>query len=241
MGQNPARKTNSDGDSVDQPSVLIISDEAAFSRAVTNRWRAESDVPAFTLLGSDPHWGIDGGTFDLAIVGGVSPAALSAILRVLSASGKPVLVVVEDGAMSAVSKEELPRSTVLHRTEGWKDALVLVGVEILTRVEAIRRMKSAEAARTSLEREATLGRYMLDTRHTLNNALTAILGNSELLLLEPGDLPPNMVSQLGTIRTMALRIHESLQRFSSLEKEMMFAERQTVKDAQLRRAVAACD
>ncbi len=95
--------------------------------------------------------------------------------------------------------------------------------------------------RSTLEREAALGRYMLEMRHGLNNALTSVLGNSELLLLEPGDLPPTMISQLGTIRNMALRIHETVQRFSSLEKELTFVERYQVKDLPLRQAAVACD
>ena len=38
------------------------------------------------------------------------------------------------------------------------------------------------------KREAALGRYMLEVRHAFNNALTSVLGNSELLLLESGAL-----------------------------------------------------
>jgi hypothetical protein len=50
-----------------------------------------------------------------------------------------------------------------------------------------------------------------------------------------------MISQLGTIRNMALRIHETVQRFSSLEKELTFVERYQVKDLPLRQAAVACD
>jgi signal transduction histidine kinase len=78
----------------------------------------------------------------------------------------------------------------------------------------------AEQANRALERQAVLGRYILEQRHTLNNALTSVLGNSELLLAEPGSLSAASRSQLDTIRHMALRIHEILQRFSSLEKEL---------------------
>jgi signal transduction histidine kinase len=67
-------------------------------------------------------------------------------------------------------------------------------------------------------------------RHTLNNMLTAMLGNSELLLLEPGTLSAEARSQIETIRNMALRIHEILRRFSSLEKELSVAGREAEKD-----------
>lgn len=224
-----------------QANILIISDDPAVSRAVTSRWRGESDLPAFTVLGSDPHGGLDNEAFDLAVVAGVKPVAMRAVLRTLSASGKPALIVVDDNSMSAMIKQELPRAVLLHRGEGWSDSLVIVGGEILARIEADHRMRDAEAARASHEREAALGRYMLEMRHGLNNALTSILGNSELLLLDPADLQPSMISQLGTIRTMALRIHETIQRFSSLEKEMTFVERQAVNDVPLRQTAGACD
>ncbi len=75
------------------------------------------------------------------------------------------------------------------------------------------------------QRDATLGRYMAEMRHALNNALTSVLGNAELLLLEPGAMPPQMREQVATIHNMALRIHEIVQRFSSLEMEMNFEEK----------------
>jgi len=84
----------------------------------------------------------------------------------------------------------------------------------------------AEKMSALLEQQATLGRYMLEMRHTLNNTLTAMLGNSELLLLEPGLLSAEARSQIETIRHMALRIHEVLRRFSSLEKELMVLDRE---------------
>jgi len=86
--------------------------------------------------------------------------------------------------------------------------------------------------------QATLGRYMLDTRHAINNALTSVLGNAELLLLDTR-LSDTVTSQVETIRNMALRMHEILQRFSSLEKELTVVEKQTENDSRARsRAVA---
>ena len=61
---------------------------------------------------------------------------------------------------------------------------------------------------------------MLDARHGLNNALTSILGNSELLLLEPGKLSAQVRDQVSTVHSMALRIHDVFQRFTALEHEM---------------------
>ncbi len=68
---------------------------------------------------------------------------------------------------------------------------------------------------------------MLEMRHTVNNALTSVLGNAELLLMEPGALSAEMRDHISTIHTMAMRIHEVVQRFSSLETEMSFVEKQS--------------
>jgi len=116
---------------------------------------------------------------------------------------------------------------------------MLVASEALRRGQAVARARQAEQANKTLEREATLGRYMLEMRHTMNNALTSVLGNSELLLIEPGSLSAVGRSQLQTIRNMALRMHEILQRFSSIEKEMSVVEKQAEKDTTVRTWAAA--
>jgi hypothetical protein len=51
-----------------------------------------------------------------------------------------------------------------------------------------------------------------------------MLGNAELLLLEPGQLSKESLAQIKTIHSMALRINEIMQRFSSLASEMREAE-----------------
>jgi signal transduction histidine kinase len=68
-------------------------------------------------------------------------------------------------------------------------------------------------------------------RHNLNNALTSVLGNSDLLLLEPGSFSAHTRAQIETIRNMTLRIHEIMQRFSSLEKEMNVVAQQAGQDS----------
>src|SRR5262249_36921689 len=103
--------------------------------------------------------------------------------------------------------------------------------EAVHRSRAESRARAAEIACNTLERQATLGRYMLEMRHNLNNALTSVLGNSDLLLLEPGTLSAPARAQIETIRNMTLRIHEILQRFSSLEKEMNVVALQAERDS----------
>jgi len=78
-------------------------------------------------------------------------------------------------------------------------------------------------------------------RHNLNNALTSVLGNSDLLLIEPGSLSAHTRAQIETIRNMTLRIHEIMQRFSSLEKEMNVVAQQAERDSGKSYAAAAGD
>jgi hypothetical protein len=51
-----------------------------------------------------------------------------------------------------------------------------------------------------------------------------MLGNAELLLLEPGQLSSQSLVQIKTIHSMAMRINEIMLRFSSLGSEMREAE-----------------
>jgi signal transduction histidine kinase len=224
---------------VEQPTLLIVSDDAEFSGAVTGRWRAERSTPAFTLMGGDLCQELDPETFDAAIVGQVRPGDLSAVLKALEPAGKPVLLVCEEGLGAKGVREAQPHAMVLRRHEGWLDALVLVMSEVLRRCEAVNRVHAAERANAALEGQATLGGYMLEMRHSLNNALTSVLGNSELLLIEPGSLSATARAQIETIRNMSLRMHEVLQRFSSLEKELKVVERQEQETRRRSRASAA--
>ena len=207
-----------------QPTVLIISDDPEFSRAVTARWQAERSLPSFTLVNSSISLGSDPESFHAAIVGHIQPPSLSVVMESMDAIGKRVLFVAEDAATLATVRERWPATLLLKQQDNWLDTLILVAAEALYRAFAEECARQAEQSKATLERHATLGRYMLEMRHNLNNALTSVLGNSELLLLEPGTLSAGARAQIETIRNMTLRMHEVLQRFSSLEKELTVTE-----------------
>jgi hypothetical protein len=225
---------------LNQPTVLIVSDDAEFSRAITSRWQAERNVPAFTSMSGDLCQGLDADEFDLAIVGTAPAADLVQVLTALEAAGKPVVFVCSAQHSAQSIREAQSHAMVLHQREGWLDALVLVSSEILRRCDAVTRSHDLEAQNALLQRQATLGVYMLEMRHGLNNALTSVLGNSELMLLEPGTFSASIRSQIETIRNMGLRMHEVLQRFSSLENELKVTEIQEHIEAGTKtRSVAA--
>jgi signal transduction histidine kinase len=205
---------------LETPTVLIISDDADFSRRITARWQMERNVPTFTLLSGElwPRFAAD--VFDVAIVGQLRRDLLSVVLEPLHSTGQPIYYVCGDSATAELVRGRWPRISVLRSGEHWLETLILAAGEAVHRSRAESRARLAELSCSLLERQATLGRYMLEMRHSLNNALTSVLGNSDLLLLEPGCLSAQARGQIETIRNMTLRIHEIMQRFSSLEKEM---------------------
>lgn len=216
---------------MEPPTVLIISDEVDFSRRITARWQMERTPPAFTILSGDlwPHFAVD--VFDVAIVGELRRELLSVVLEPLHSTGQPIFCVCQDGPTAELVRERWPRTSILRRSEQWLEILVLAASEAVHRSRAESRARAAEFSCAVLERQATLGRYMVEMRHNLNNALTSVLGNSDLLLLEPGSLSAQTRAQIETIRNMTLRIHEIMQRFSSLEKEMNVVAQQAEQDS----------
>jgi signal transduction histidine kinase len=169
--------------------------------------------------------------FDVAILGQLRRDLLSVVLEPLHSTAQPVFCVCQDSATAQLIRDRWPRVSILRASEHWLETLVLAASEAVHRSRAEGRARAAEASCASLERQATLGRYMLEMRHSLNNALTSVLGNSDLLLLEPGSLSAQTRAQIETIRNMTLRIHEIMQRFSSLEKEMNVVAQQAVQDS----------
>jgi len=224
---------------VKQKRIGIISDDADFAGQISGRWQSERVVPAFSVLGSQVAPAINPESFDLAVIDVPVAGVHRAWRRSLEAAGQPVILVCGTSEITLTVRRESPRALVVTRHDGWPDFVVLLAVETLRRVDAVHRADHAEQVSTLLQRHATLGQYMIEMRHSLNNALTSVLGNSELLLLEPGAFSAGVRSQIDTMRNMSLRMHEILQRFSSLEKELTFVEQQAVKEQNRKPQMAA--
>lgn len=203
---------------VDRPTVVIISDEPELSASLTRRWLAERTVPSFTLMESSAAGSISDAEFDLAIVGGLTAIALDSVLNILKKARSPVIQILRSA--SSASREAI----IIPEAQGWQDLVVTLAVQIFESVRAQQELARLSEKVMVLEHQATLGRYIVDVRHSLNNALTSILGNSDLLLLEPATLEPAQRTQIETIRNVAMRMNEIMQRFSSLQKEMQLVE-----------------
>jgi hypothetical protein len=226
--------------STHRPTVLILASDPAFSREITAHWPRDlaprSSVPEFILLDQDFTSNLQTSHYDLAIADAstvdkkekqvrkhLAKPLNRALKQALEASGKPAILI-----HSVPSRDfyNIHGAILELRREPhiWPLIACLVGREILRRVTAETTAREAEKACAILQAEATLGRYMLEMRTNINNALTTVLGNTELLMHEPG-LPATVQTQADAIRNMALRLHEVFQRFSSIEKELSVAAR----------------
>jgi signal transduction histidine kinase len=217
--------------------VLILSSNPAFSRELTESWPKGGDTPEFVLLDGDLCRELRSDTYDLAIADATTPEQHAKLKQALAAAGKPAIVIHSDAAAESAGVSGAVIE-LCRRPEVWPAMPGLLGREILRRSSAECRTRESEQARTAAEAEATLGRYMAEMSHTVNNALTSVLGNAELLMFEPG-LPASVLAQADTIRNMALRLNEVFQRFSSIEKELSVVARESGKKPGYSRAAAS--
>lgn len=210
-----------------QPNLLIVADQPDFAQSLMSRWHSERTVPAFTVMNSEIYSSQAGRSCDLIIVGSVDAKRFTPLMAALASATQPAIVVAKDAINAVNANGRSARIMVLRQHEGWVDLLILLASECLRRLDMTERAQRAEEVAAEYAAQATLGRYMLDMRHGLNNALTSVLGNAELLLLEPGTFTEEVRDQLTTIRSMSLRMNEILARFSSLETELTFAKRES--------------
>ncbi len=201
------------------PSVLLISDDAEFARCAAARWQMERHVPAITLATS-AVWQLESAArYDLIIVDFLCQNHFSILAAVCTIPGKPAICVTDDERPIPLLRSEYPQLLVMPRLEGWANTLILLAGEALRRVEALGRAHRAERLALDSQIHATLGRYVLEMRPNINNALTSVLGNADLLLLEPKPNAEETRDQIQTIHSMALRLNEIMQRISSLDSE----------------------
>jgi signal transduction histidine kinase len=213
-------------------NVLILTDETEFARLLTSCWQTERHAPGITVISSELWRENDMPPHDLVVVGPVGEGKLTSVLRSLDPATAVILCVPADSREYGQLRAKYPRLVHIPLREDWAQTLLLVAGESLRRAEALRIARQAERNAAKNENHATLGRYMLDMKHNVNNALTSMLGNAELLLLEPGQLSSQSLAQIKTIHSMAMRINEVIQRFSSLANEMQEAENASQRETE---------
>lgn len=205
-------------------SVLILTDDSEFARLLTACWQTERQLPGISVLTSDLWKGDEAIAPDLIVIGPLKEEKLSTLLQTL-ASGTAIIVCSASESKDLNSlRKRYPRLLQVPLREDWTQVVLLLAGESLRRTEALKIARQAERNAALNANQAVLGRYMTEMKHNVNNALTSLLGNAELLLLEPGQLSAQSLAQIKTIHTMAMRINEVVQRFSSLASEMRDAE-----------------
>ncbi len=223
--------------------VLVLAQSPAFAQALVARWQNISSAPAFTVITSADATSHNGSQYKACHMVIVEAAAIHShrnLLQRLDAVGTPVICALPIAASrNARSNSHGPEPIVFSPTadqlradfprmitlnlidrESGLDTLVTLAIEVLKRIDAVLRAKKAESDAGSQSAQLALGKYVAESMHGFNNALTAVLGNAELLMLETSSLTPQMQEEIEAIHSNAIRLHEMMQRFSSLEAEI---------------------
>ena len=201
-------------------NVLILTDDAEFAKLLTACWQVERQLPGICVVTSEFWKDADTSSQDLIVIGPLKDGKLSDVLRFMEPNTALILCAPSEASELGLLRKRYPKLLHVPLREDWTQMVLLLAGESLRRTEALKLARQAERHAAQYANQAMLGRYMMDMRHNMNNAMTSLLGNAELLLLEPGGLSAQSLAQIKTIHTMALRINEIMQRFSSLASEM---------------------
>ena len=90
--------------------------------------------------------------------------------------------------------------------------------EVMARVRSLLTIRSLQRALVQTQKKATVGEMMITLNHEINNPLAAILGNTELLLMEAKELPERSQRKLDTIYRESMRIRDILKRINNLRE-----------------------
>jgi signal transduction histidine kinase len=208
---------------VEQAKILIVSDDREFLNSILQSWQRLRFSPEYAVAA--PQAG-GTGCCAVAILDGCAPAAWLGEECELA-------IVIGDESLPELSGGV--RAVGLARASDWTSQAAALAQETLLRLAAQAQLAELKARQPELERYAALGRFIVEARHAMGNALTGVMGNSELLLMEANTgLRSDARTQLETIHSMSLKMHETFHRLSSLEMELKVAERQAKRDAQRR-------
>jgi len=218
---------------VEQTRILVVSGDREFVDAIVHGWQRLRYAPEFLVATADAAAAFTRCavvlTDDLAVLPNLASGVVLAIAVVGGAATEEMLP--EAGSKLRVVR--IARNNGSGSGSGWADHAAALAQEIVLRLEAQAQVVEVKQRMRELERFAALGRFIVEARHGLGNALTGVLGHSELLLLEDGaGMRREVRTQLETIHSMSLKMHETFHRLSSLETELRMAERQAERETQ---------
>jgi len=90
--------------------------------------------------------------------------------------------------------------------------------ELSARVRASLRMKKLQDRVIKAERLAAVGALVVTMSHEINNPLTGIIGNCQIILKNADSIPPKMRERVQSIMDMAVRISRVLQKAANLRE-----------------------
>jgi signal transduction histidine kinase len=217
---------------VEQAKILIVSDDPEFVNAVVQSWQKELYLPEFTVTTTECS-----GDITRCVVALTDGAAA---LKHLPEEVALAIAITSGDQMPEIGTDAARRVVQIRRGAGWAENAAVLAQEALLRIVAQAQTADVKTRMRETEHFATLGRFIVEARHGLGNALTSVLGHSELLLMEPSTgMRDEVRAQLETIHAMSLKMHETLHRLSSLEMEMRVSERQAERDILRKPAGAA--
>jgi len=90
--------------------------------------------------------------------------------------------------------------------------------ELSARVRASLRMKKLQDRVIKAERLAAVGALAVTMSHEINNPLTGIIGNCQIILARGDSLDPEMKERVQSIMDMAVRISQVVQKVANLKE-----------------------
>lgn len=209
---------------MEQARILVVSGDREFVDALAQSWHRLRYSPEFMVASADaaaafPRCAVVL-TDDLAVLPQLSAGVVLAI-AVIAGAAMP-----EAGGKLRVVR------MARNGHSGWAEPAAALAQETALRLDAQAQVAEGKQRLREMERLAALGRFIVEARHGLGNALTGVLGHSELLLLENEGMRGEVRAQLETIHSMSLKMHETFHRLASLEMELRVAERQAERETQ---------
>lgn len=136
----------------------------------------------------------------------------------LAASFEPAVAsLIEEAPVVVVASPDRRWDLTFLITSGAADFVPRSGSFVATaaaRVEQRVRLGSPDADQLAVSLEDFASGFGEILRHELNNQLTGVLGNAELLLNRRDRLSPDAAERLETIRQLAMRLRETVRRLS---------------------------
>jgi signal transduction histidine kinase len=246
---------------VEQARILVVSDDREFVDSIVQSWQGLRYSPEFTVAGTDAAGKFVRSAVVLTDGTAALPHLAAGVVLAIAITGGPLelggygpgdglatgtpqqrgLQSVTPRPPVADAGEALPevggglRVVRIQRGAGWADYAAALAQETILRLEAQAQVAEVKQRLREAQRFAALGRFIVEARHGLGNALTGVMGHTELLLLETGaGLRTEVRAQLETIHAMSLKMHETFHRLSSLEMELQMAERQADREIERR-------